>query len=294
MGAAELHAHLKGGAATVCRCWAVTRRDGTVFGFTDHDRDLTFEGRLFRAETGLTSSALQQTTGLSVDNAETVGALSHVSVTEADLLAGRFDGAEVLAWLVNWANVSERLLQFRGMLGEITHSGGRFRAELRGLTEALNQPQGRVYQRACQAVLGDRACGVDLSAEEFATERAVETVVGRQSFGVVGLHSFPDRWFEQGRLVVMTGEAAGAMGVIKSDRYRGEVRTVELWEALGPQIAVGDRVRLEAGCDRRSETCRLKFDNFRNFRGFPHLPGEDWLSAYPAATGTHDGGSLWR
>lgn len=84
------------------------------------------------------------------------------------------------------------------------------------------------------------------------------------------------------------------MGVIKSDRRRGEVRTVELWEALGPQITVGDRVRLEAGCDRMAETCRLKFNNLRNFRGFPHLSGEDWLSAYPAATGTHDGGSLWR
>ncbi|WP_145103271.1 DUF2163 domain-containing protein [Cereibacter sediminicola] len=293
MGAQELHAHLKNGATTVCRCWAVTRRDGRVFGFTDHDRDLGFEGILFRAETGLTSTALQQTTGLSVDNAETVGALSHASVTEGDLLAGRFDGAGVLAWLVNWMDPGERLLQFRGTLGEITHAGGRFRAELRGLTEALNQPQGRVYQRDCQSVLGDGKCGLDLSNGAFSVERSVGSVKGRQVFGFAGLAAYADRWFEQGRLVVLSGTAKGSIGVVKNDRRSGDARTIELWEALGPEIAAGDLVRLEAGCDRRAETCRLKFGNLRNFRGFPHLPGEDWLSAYPASAKANDGGSLW-
>jgi uncharacterized phage protein (TIGR02218 family) len=51
-------------------------------------------------------------------------------------------------------------------------------------------------------------------------------------------------------------------------------------------------IRLEAGCDKRAETCRLKFDNFLNFRGFPHIPGEDWLSSYPVSAGNNDGGGL--
>ncbi|MCE6950330.1 DUF2163 domain-containing protein [Cereibacter sphaeroides] len=293
MGTSELHAHLQSGATTVCRCWAVTRRDGRVFGFTDHDRDLVFGGTTFRAETGLTSSALQQTTGLAVDNAETVGALSHASVTEEDLLAGRFDGAEVRAWLVNWAHVEDRLLQFRGTLGETTHAGGRFRAELRGLTEALNQPQGRVYQRDCQAVLGDGKCRFDLTQGGFSAEVPVGAAEERQRFRFSGLGAFADRWFEQGRLVVLSGAAMGVVGVVKNDRLAGGVRTVELWEAMGPAILPGDLVRLEAGCDRRAETCREKFRNFMNFRGFPHLPGEDWLSAYPASAKVNDGGSLW-
>ncbi|MGP3696024.1 DUF2163 domain-containing protein [Rhodobacter sp. NSM] len=292
MGAAELHAHLDSRATTVCRCWAVTRRDGQRFGFTDHDRDLSFGGILFCAETGLTSSALHQTTGLSVDNAETVGALSHASVTEADLLAGRFDGAEVLAWLVNWDDVTERLLQFRGSLGEITHAGGRFRAELRGLTEALNQPQGRVYQRECQAVLGDARCRCDLTAAAFSMEQSVVAVEERQHFQFATSGSYPDRWFDLGRFVVLTGSAAGLIRVVKHDRRAGGIRRIELWESLGAPISVGDRVRIEAGCDRRAETCRLKFGNISNFRGFPHLPGEDWLSAYPSSAKVNDGGSL--
>ncbi|MFN6977771.1 MAG: DUF2163 domain-containing protein, partial [Gemmobacter sp.] len=205
----SLDAHLALGATTVCRCWAVVRRDGAVFGFTDHDRDLAFEGILFRAGTGLTARALSQTTGLAVDNAEAVGALSDASVTEADLAAGRFDGAEVRAWAVNWADVTARALEFRGTIGEVARSGGAFRAELRGLAEALGQPRGRVIQRPCSAVLGDAQCRVDLSAAGYRAERAVEAVEGGRVFRWADFGGFDDRWFEKGRLTVLTGAAAG-------------------------------------------------------------------------------------
>ena len=113
---AGILAHLATGATTVCQCWAVSRRDGVVLGFTDHDRDLAFEGIIFRAASGMTARALQTGTGLAVDNSEAVGALSDASVSEADLMAGRFDGAEVRNWIVNWLDVGQRLVQFRGTL----------------------------------------------------------------------------------------------------------------------------------------------------------------------------------
>lgn len=289
-----LHAHLATGATTVCRAWRVVRTDGVTLGFTDHDRDLVFEGVTFRAGSGLTAKALQQATGLSVDNTEASGALSDAAITEADILAGRFDGADVTAWLVNWAAPEERLIQFRGTLGEITRAGGAFQAELRGLTEALNQPQGRVIQQGCTAVLGDSACRFDLRTPGYFVERAVETVEGGRLFRWGSLPGFDDRWFEKGRLVVVTGAAAGLSGTVKNDRQATGERVVELWQAILAEIAPGDVVRIEAGCDKRAETCRLKFGNFLNFRGFPHVPGEDWLASYPARTQANDGGRLGR
>ena len=293
MSAEGLFQHLAGGQTTVCRAWLVTRRDGIRLGFTDHDRDLSFEGAVFRAESGLTARALQQTTGLAVDNTEAVGALSDVSVSESDLLDGRFDAAEVRAWLVNWANPEERLEQFRGTLGEVTRAAGAFRAELRGLTEALNQPQGRVYQRRCSAVLGDGQCRFDLAQPGYFAARAVETVVDRTVFRFGALGGFDDRWFERGRLVVTSGGAAGSVGLIKNDRTVGAGREIELWQAIGPEVMAGDLIRLEAGCDKDAETCRVKFTNFANFRGFPHIPGEDWLTSYPKAERTQQGQSLF-
>ncbi|MDH2327624.1 DUF2163 domain-containing protein [Cereibacter sp. SYSU M97828] len=289
-----LASHLALGVTTVCRAWAVARADGIMLGFTDHDTDLAFDGITFAASSGLTAMALQQTTGLAVDNTEALGALSDAGVTEADLLAGRFDRAEMRCWLVNWADPSQRSLQFRGTFGEITRTGGAFRAELRGLTEALNQPQGRSYQTGCSALLGDRACGFDLSGPGYSAERAAEQIEDRRILRFADFAGFDDRWFERGRLVVLTGAGAGVVGLIKNDRLSASGREIELWQSLGPDIAPGDMLRIEAGCDKRAETCRLKFANFANFRGFPHIPGEDWLASYPNSGSVKDGGSLFR
>lgn len=291
----ELKAHLAGGATTLARAFAVTRKDGVVLGFTDHDRDLSFEGITFRADSGLTAKALQQTTGLAVDNTEAFGALRSDAIAEADILAGRYDGAEVRSWLVNWADPQMRALQFRGTLGEIVRTGGAFTAELRGLSEALNQPVGLIYHSRCSAVLGDSRCRFDLDRLGYSEERPVEVVEDGRVFRFVSFAGYEERWFEKGRFRVLSGVAAGLVGAVKNDRILGGAgREVELWQSLGAEPAPGDMVRIEAGCDRRAQTCRLKFLNFLNFRGFPHIPGEDWVMSYPTSAGQNDGGSLAR
>ncbi|WP_372604185.1 DUF2163 domain-containing protein [Actibacterium sp.] len=288
----QFQAHLDSGATTLCRCWAVTRRDGQVLGFTDHDGALAFEGISFRANTGMSARALTQTTGLSVDNTEAVGALSDAAVSEADILAGRYDGAGVKAWLVNWANPDDRIVQFVGEIGELMRAGGAFRAELRGLTEILNQPQGRVYQHACTAVLGDGLCRFDLGQSGYVHRAQVEEVDAARVFRFTGLNSYEPRLFEAGLLTLTSGPGAGARGVIKNDRYISGTRVVELWESLRVAVQPGDDLTLTVGCDKRAATCRSKFVNFENFRGFPHIPGEDWLISYPTKGGANDGGSL--
>jgi len=289
----ELEAHLQSGATSLCRAWAVTRRDGESYGFTDHDCALEFDGLVFTAESGLSASAIQQGTGLSVDNTEAVGVLTDAALRDEDIQAGRFDGAEVRAWLVNWQDVSQRVLQFRGTLGEIKRANGAFQAELRGLTEQLNQAVGRVYQSPCSAVLGDGGCKFDLNAVGYVYEGAAEEVEDRRIFRFAALDIFADRWFEGGRFRVDSGAAAGLVGLVKNDRLTGAGRVIELWETLGSDIATGDTIRIEAGCDKRCDTCKLKFDNFINFQGFPHIPGEDWLMSYPSEGQPLDGGSLF-
>ncbi len=289
-----LTAHLGTGVTTVCRCWAITRTDGTVYGFTDHDRALTFDGIAFRADTGLTAGALVQGTGLSVDNGEAMGILSDAAISEDDIDAGRFDGATVRAWQVNWADVGARELKFCGAIGEIRRGAGAFHAELRGLTEMLNQPQGRVFQRGCGAVLGDDRCRFNLNGAGFSLTLPAEDVTGDQTFRFAGLGILAERWFERGTLRVLTGEGAGLSGLIKNDEgAAGAARSLQLWEPLRAKILPGDSLRLEPGCDKHAETCRLKFDNIDNFQGFPFIPGEDWLIQVPRTTEDNDGGSLF-
>jgi uncharacterized phage protein (TIGR02218 family) len=285
-----LAAHLATGLTTTAHAWRITRRDGVILGFTDHDRDLNFDDTLFRAGSGLSAVALQQASGLSVDNTEAVGALSDAAIRGTDIDAGRYDAAQVEAWLVNWADLAQRQLLFRGHLGDITREGEAFRAELRGQTEALNRPIGRVFQKPCTAVLGDASCAVDLSDSAYVLEVPLVALEGRVGLSLTE-SSFAEGWFQRGLCTVLSGEAAGLSRMVKRDQIIGGLRRIDLWEELRAPLAVGDLVRLTAGCDKRFETCRLKFSNVLNFQGFPDLPSSDWLAIVPGKTSLRDGGS---
>jgi uncharacterized phage protein (TIGR02218 family) len=50
---------------------------------------------------------------------------------------------------------------------------------------------------------------------------------------------------------------------------------------MAEPIAVGDAFEITAGCDKRFSTCRDRFGNSLNFRGFPQIPGNDFVVSYP-------------
>ena len=245
----------------------------------------------FRAEAGLTARALEQVTGLAVDNSEAVGALRDAGLTEADIMAGRYDGASLTIWEVNWQDVAAAPRAVSRHVGrDHPHRRGVSRRVARPVRGA--EPARRAgLSRACSAVLGDGACRFDTTAPGFFAQVAL---AGRAEDVLLfeGLDSFAPGWFTHGRLTGLSGAAQGLIGLIRLDSGAAS-RRITLWDALRAPVAAGDRFRLEAGCDKQAATCRNKFNNFLNFRGFPHIPGEDWLSAYPKAGQPNAGGS-WR
>lgn len=289
----ELVAHLRTGATKMCRCWRITRTDGHAMGFTDHDRDLSFDGTLFSASSGLDAGAIELSTGLSVDNSQAVGALSSIGLTETDIQTGKYDGAKVELWLVNWTNVGLRKRQFVGSIGEIRREGAVFEAELRGLAEPMNRPVGRAYLQKCSAILGDRTCGVDLTDLTYRTEVQVEIFIGRRVLKFSDLSGFAARWFLGGQIEWLSGGNLGSKNTITTDEMQGHLRVLEIAEETSFDVAEGDLLRLTPGCDKVLGTCRDKFDNLLQFRGFPQMPGEDWVTAYPNEGGSYDGGSLF-
>lgn len=285
-----LAAHLATGATTTCRCWRLTRRDGAVHGFTDHDENLAFDGTTFRAGTGFQGSELEARFGLAVTGTEIHGALADDSLTESDLAAGHYDDATVEMFLVNWADVAQRLLLRTGHLGEVRREGGAFAAEVRGLSARLNEERGRIFAATCDADLGDARCSMDLDNPKFRGEGTIVAVEGSSLARVAGLGSFAADWFSRGKLTFVSGANAGFAVEVKEHRVAaGEVR-LALWQQTPEPAANGDLFVVTAGCDKRFETCRTKFDNVVNFRGFPHMPGNDFVVAYavPGEPG-HDG-----
>lgn len=209
----ELADRIESGAATLCHAWLLTRTDGVMAGFTDHDRDLVIDGVACRAVSGWTVGASDAGVGFAAGSAAAAGVLDDEGIREADIDSGLYDRAEIALWRVDWRRPDLKVRLWVARLARIRREGEAFTAELEGPLAALERVVGRTYGRDCDAVLGDSRCRVESAA-------------------------FP-----------------GAV------------------------------------CDKRWATCVGSFANGVNFQGFPDIPGDDFLTAYPAEGGRHDGGS---
>lgn len=274
--------HIASGATTLCWCWRVTRADGTQLGFTDHDRPLIFDGTTFEAATGFSASEMTESLGLSVDNLEVQSALSSDALAEADLAAGFYDNAEVEIFRVNWSDVSQRVLMRSGTIGEVRRAGTAFAAEIRGLSHHLNQPKGRLFQYGCDADLGDARCKIDLTSPVHRGLGTIIAVETSRRFTASGLSTFAAGWFSRGLLTFTSGAASGQAIEVKEHTLAGSVATVELWAPARMPLAPSQTFNITAGCDKHAATCSTKFSNIVNFRGFPHMPGNDFLVRGPS------------
>ncbi len=283
-----LKAHIDTGATTLCRCWRVTRRDGTVLGFTEHDADLTVDGTRFLAASGFSASEAETALGLAAPNGEVAGAFSSEAIADSDLERGRYDGARVEVLLVNWADPAQFLLEHVREIGEVTRTDNSFRAELRGLAARLDQPTGRVYGRRCDARLGDGRCGVSLAAF-----KAMGEIVAADTLqaSVSGISGFASGWFAFGVLTFTSGTLAGR-AVDIGGHQAGDPARLSFWLPLPESAMPGDTFEIVAGCDKAFSTCRAKFGNALNFQGFPHMPGSDFAYSYVSGATTHDGSVL--
>ncbi|WP_371345281.1 DUF2163 domain-containing protein [Ancylobacter sp. IITR112] len=271
-----LAASLAGGVTTLARCWRITRRDGVVVALTEHDEDLAVDGTLFRAAAGASGSEDAAALGFAVGGGEMAAALTSELIDDADLDAGRYDGAGIELILADWSAPEHFLLLRRAHLGEVRRSEGSFTAELRGLSSALNVVRGRLFTAGCDADLGDGRCRIDLAGPAYTGHGTVSAAEGPGLIVAEGLGAFAGGWFTQGRLVFTGGASAGFATEVKAHTVSaaGDVR-LELWQRPPVTPVPGESFTVTAGCDKRFATCRDRFANTLNFRGFPHMPGND-------------------
>jgi uncharacterized phage protein (TIGR02218 family) len=288
-----LQDHLDTGATTLCWCWKLTRADGIVQGFTDHDRDVAFGGATYAAASGISAGEVQSSLDLSVDNLAVAGALSSDALNETDLAAGLYDGAAVELWRVDWAAPDMRVLMRKGTLGEVKRGPLAFEAELRGLMQALNQPVGRAYCYACDADVGDTRCGIDVANAAYVGAGTVVSATDNRRLTAAGLGGFSTGWFTGGKLTWTSGANEGCAIEVKRHGKALAAAVIEIWQEASRPIAVGDGFTVTVGCDKAFATCKSKFGNAANFRGFPYMPGNDAVIAYAGSGSDLNGGSRY-
>lgn len=268
-------AWLSNAVTTLAFCWRLDRRDGASLGFTSHDRDLVIEGLAYRAAPGMTPSAISISDGFEVDTLDIAGALTSDAITEADMAAGRWDGAAVRLFAVDWSDPGQTLHLTRGMLGDVSIRDGAFSAELKGPTAMLERPVVEQTSPECRASLGDRRCRVDLAPR---TRIARVVAVAGQVLTIDAEEPSPNA-YGYGRIDWIDGANSG----LSSLAAASDGAAVTLREATALPIEVGTRLRISEGCDRSLATCRDRFANAANFRGEPYLPGNDLLTRYPGS-----------
>ena len=287
-----LQTHLDEGTTTLAWCWRIARADGVSFGFTDHDRLLSFGGTGYEPESGLSASEIRSGSDLSVDSQDAEGALTSDRITETDILDGRWDNALVEVWRVNWQAPGQRVLIRRGAIGELRRGRMSFVAEVRSMAHVLGQTVGRVFQGTCDAALGDGRCRVDLDASTFKGTGTVVDPIRDRVFTASGISGFANGWFAFGVLEWASGGNSGRRDEIVLHEIASGLVTITLLEAPVRVITTGDTFTIRAGCDKRPETCTAKFSNIASFRGFPHIPGQDAVMRYATADGGHEGAVL--
>ncbi|HEY4264705.1 MAG TPA: DUF2163 domain-containing protein, partial [Micropepsaceae bacterium] len=221
------------------------------------------------------------------------GALSSDALGEAALDAGLYDDAEVEIWRVNWATTSQRVLMRKGSLGQVKRGKLGFEAEIRGLAQALNQPMGRAFGYSCDADLGDARCTVDLTEAALHSSGVVIAATDARRFTVSGLSAFASGWFSGGKLLWTDGANAGRAMEVKRHAISASSVSIELWQAMSETLMAGDAFTVTAGCDKQFATCKAKFVNQINFRGFPYMPGNDVVLSYPSRGDALDGKSRY-
>ena len=257
---------------TLAFCWRLARRDGVVLGFTSHDRDLDMDGLTYRAAPGMVPSAIEKSVSFDADSVDLSGVLTSDAISSEDLIAGRWDGASLTLFAVDWtAPDDEPLHLVRGTLGSVRTSGESFEAELRGPTAVLDAAVVEATSPDCRAELGDARCRVDLAGRSLIVTAAsfagsVLTVPAALDPGAFGY----------GRLRWIGGGNAGLSTLVLAN----DAGTVTLAEPPPMPVLAGDRAEIAQGCDRRFSTCVSRFGNALNFRGEPHLPGNDLLTRY--------------
>lgn len=264
---------MTGQLSTLAFCWRLERRDGAGLALTTHDQALTVDGVRYEASPGMTPAAIRSDLGLEPKSSEVGGSLSSAAITQGDLDVGRWDGALVKLISVDWETPSQPETLLQGELGEISAKDGSFEGELKGVASQLERPICPLTSPSCRAELGDRACRVDMSG------RTMRARVVSVSQHVVTVDQVMDDRFRFGRLRFLAGPANGKkmtiLGVTEHELH--------LRRAPPAVVTAGTPIELTEGCDKLLATCAARFNNAVNFRGEPHLPGNDLITRYPGA-----------
>lgn len=267
---------LAGPITTAAYGWRLQRADGVTLGFTSHDKDVVMGGLILRANPGMVPSSITESLGLEHDGLDLKAALTAGAINEDDLMAGRWDGARLEVFLFDWTDPGAPVRPLAsGELGTVAFGSSGFTAELLGPTRILDKAVVPLTSPGCRAQFCDAACGLSRGRFSYRVRVMVDGVF------VTSDEDWPvtPEQFAHGSLRWLEGKNCGlSSDIISASEDHFELASEPHFPVTAPILA-----DLTEGCDKRLESCAMRYDNVINFRGEPYLPGNDLLTRFPGA-----------
>lgn len=290
--ATSLITHLQSVSTTLAAgFYAVSPIDATVVAMTSFSSDLTgvpgYSSVTFKRNTGVTSSQLQSDAGNAFAQMEASVFLIAAGITEADVLAGKWQHAVATLFICNYEalNMGQLIMQ-SGYLAEFVQKSPVVTCEIKGLNNALTAQIGQVTRPECSHDFCDTGC--TLTAADFTVTGTVTGVTSQTQFAAAAL-TIPAGWANNGKLTFTSGTNTGYPLRIDNNA----VATTIMLRTPAPYLPViGDTFSLLAGCQKRLTDCqnRVKADtttvnNVLNFTGFSFVPTIESFTRLPAGVG---------
>lgn len=259
----------------------VERKDGVRLGFTTHDQDIEHNGVLFEARSAANPSEIQFSGAFKVDNANIGGVLSSDRITENDLRAGRYEDARVDMMLIDWADPSKGVINIgRYFMGPIQFVDEQYKIDLLSFKELLQKELGDYITMRCRVDFCSAPCG--LKREDHTIIGSIGEVIAPDELILNAADGRDENYWQYGLIKILGGDNEGLIRDIKESDEDGRIH---LWEPFPFLPQAGEMYQMIAGCDKTLETCRDRYDNVVNFRGFPTVPGSMNVLKYPDAKG---------
>jgi hypothetical protein len=283
-----LASHIAGGVTTLCRCWRLTRRDGAVLGFTDHDRDLTFRRRDPCRLTAALPRARRRASWVWRSPPARSAAPSPGRVSPRRILprASMTTPISPAIWSTGPIPVPAAAAGYRQRSARSAVPTTALLPNCAAHCTATIRSRGAVYTDACTADLGDACCKVDLASRTV--EAPVSGTDGRLALTIDHPALDTPGAFTAGRVRILSGANAGA---VADDPAAGSGRSAAVGAVAAALMTAMWCASFPAATNLRDLSGQIR--QHLNFRGFPHIPTPDFILTYARpGEGGHDGGLL--
>lgn len=292
---------------TMCHLWLIRLTDGSELKFASHDKPIEFGGRTY-LPMGPTPQNMQTAEAAEDSDYEIFGFLSHETIRPRDILLGRFDGATVLQYVIDWNRPWIWTKKHKWWIKSIAVDGDMFKADVGGLEQFLEIKTGRYYEKECEKAFTGTECkatGFSLTSQTVSAvpssaggsingitrdARAMRVVTGQIPDLPTGV--FPP--FAYGSVNFLSGSNKGKSIQIADSQYveqsplADSYLDITLSTPAPFPIRVSDTLDIFSGCDGSFTTCKLVYDNTINFGGIHRMPTTEDQYVQPELDNTQE------